>query len=111
MLNSGRYIMAIADNIAHFDGQTEIALTYSFFIDKDNGNPDQIINKESHLHLVANDDPDYLGYITVEKPGRVYSYTGNGKKRLSITEIQDAVEQLNKLTSASISWSSSSKLK
>jgi hypothetical protein len=109
-LNSGRPIMAITDNIAHFDGQTEIALTYSFFIDKDNGNPNQQINKESHLHLVENDDPDYLGYITVEKPGRVYSYTGNGTNRLSIAEIQDAVEQLNKLTGVSLSWSKSSKL-
>lgn len=102
--------MAIADNIAHFDGQTDIALTYSFFIDKENGNPNQKINKESHLHLVANNDPDYLGYITVEKPGRVYSYIANGKKRLSITEVQDAVEQINKLTGVAISWSSNTKL-
>ncbi|WPU92669.1 hypothetical protein SNE25_25430 [Mucilaginibacter sabulilitoris] len=103
-LNSNLPIMIIPDSQAHFDGHGILTYTYSIYIDKQNNDPIQEISKETQLHLTKINDPDYLGYITFEQPGRVYNYTGNGKSRLSIFEIQETVEFLNALRNTPLQW-------
>ena len=103
-LNSNRPIMIIPDSQAHFDGHEILTYTYSIYIDRLNNDPMQEKSKETQLHLTEIDDPDYLGYIVFEQPGRVYSYTCNGKTRLSIFEIQETVEFLNELRDTPLRW-------
>lgn len=103
-LSSNRPIMIIPDSQVHHNGHEVITYSYSIFIDKQNEEPLQKPIQKNSLHLANSDDPDYLGYIAFEQPGRVYNYVSNGNKRLSTFEIQQTVEFLNHFRESPLLW-------
>lgn len=96
-LSNGNRVMVIPDTQAHVDGHPVITYTYSIF--KDNGLEEQLQGKtkDSTLHLERIKDPYYCGYITFEKPGRIFSYTANGQTEISSDEVQELIENLTHL--------------
>lgn len=85
-------IMIIPDSQAHLDGH--IVLTYTYSIYKDGGNKTKAHaqEKDAHLHLKQNNDPDYMGYITFEQPGHLFTYTSDGAEELNATEVEELIE-------------------
>jgi hypothetical protein len=97
-------LMIIPDTEAHLDGHTILTHTYSIFKDVANGNPNQSKNKENFLHLDRIKDPDYLGYITFEKPGHLFSYTHNGVHQLNRDEVEELIEHLTNIRDNPSTW-------
>ena len=88
-------LMIIPDTQAHLNGQTMLTYTYSIFLDIDKGDPKQSISKENFLHLDRIKDPNYYGFITLEKPGMKPIYKADGYKKLSSDEVAEIIERLS----------------
>jgi len=87
-------LMIIPDTQAHLNGQSMLIYTYSIFLDIDKGDPKQSLRKESFLHLDRIKDPNYYGFITIEKPGMLPIYKADGCKELSSDEVEEIIERL-----------------
>lgn len=103
-LSNSRKIMAIPDTQAHVDGHPIVTYTYSIFYDIDAGNPLISRSKESTLHLEGITDPNYYGYITFERPGSLFSYTPDGQKNLTRTEVEEVIEHLSDIRDNPALW-------
>ena len=95
--------MVIPDTTAHVNGHPVLTYTYSIFLDNGLNAPLQARTKESILHLRKINDPNYLGYITFEKPGRLFSYTADGDG-LSSDEVQEIIENLSEVRDNPSMW-------
>jgi len=102
-LTSKLRLMVIPDTEAHLDGHPVISYTYSLFIDRDH--EEQVLDKESTLHLDKITDPDYLGFVAFEQPANVFSYTA-GQHELSIPEVEEVIELLTKFRDNPSFWRS-----
>jgi hypothetical protein len=103
-LEKGLKLMAIPDTTVHLDGHSILTYTYSIFKDTGNGNPLLERSKESTLHLECIQDPNYYGYITFEKPDKLFNYTPDGKKRLNGAEVEEVIEQLTSIRDNPAHW-------
>src|ERR1700743_1208931 len=97
-------LMIIPDTQAHLDGHIILTYTYSIYNDTGKGELKQSKSKESSLHLDHISDPDYLGFITYEKPGEIFSYTPNGDRQLSRDEIKEIIAHLNNIRDNPATW-------
>jgi hypothetical protein len=96
-------VMIIPDTLAHMDGHPVLTRTYSLFKDTDTGNPLIARSKESSLHLEDITDPNYLGYLQFELPGKLFSYHP-GKLSLENGEIEQVIEFLSHLRNNPQNW-------
>lgn len=103
-LHDGLELMVIPDTTAHLDGHTILTYTYSIFQDIGAGNPLLSRSKESTLHLERIDDPDYYGYLTFEKPGKLFSYLAEGQRELDSNQVQELIEHLSAIRDNPASW-------
>jgi len=87
-------LMVIRDLEAHLDGQSILTETFSIFGDMALRDPRQGKSKENTLHLERIDDPEYYGFITFQKPGELFTYTADGKKRLSEDKVAQLIDQI-----------------
>lgn len=88
-------VMVIPDTQAQADGHAVITYTYSVFKDTSHGNPALEQSKESELHLQKHTDPNYMGFITFEDPGRLFTYTADGKEELSSDQVEEIIEHIS----------------
>lgn len=88
-------VMVIPDTQAHLDGHTIITRTYSIFFDIDAGNPLLARSKENTLHLEEINDPNYYGFVTLECPGSLFTYTPDGFLQLTSEEVTEIIERLS----------------
>jgi hypothetical protein len=103
-LNDNLPLMIIPDTQAHLDGHTILTFTYSIFRDVGAGNPLTARSKESTLHLEKIDDPNYYGYITFEQPGRLFTYTADGRLHLNSAEVRDIIALLTEIRDNPAGW-------
>jgi len=87
-------LMVIPDSEAHLNGQTIFTKTFSIFLDMALRDPGQSKVKEASLHVERVKDPDYYGYLTIKKPGKVFTYTADGTQQLSADEVEELIEQI-----------------
>jgi hypothetical protein len=88
-------IMVLPNIQAQADGHPVITYTYNIY--RDNGMEDtSLINQqESELLLEKKLDPNYLGYITFEDPGKMFTYTADGRDDLSSEEVEEIIENIS----------------
>lgn len=88
-------VMVIPNTQAAVDGHP--VLTYTYNIYRDNGHEDDaVINRqESELLLEKKLDPNYMGYITFEDPGKVFTYTADGREELTSDEVEEIIENIS----------------
>lgn len=72
-------------------------LTYTYNIYNDGGLDDKakLRTQESELLLEHKLDPSYLGYITFEDPGKIFTYTADGNDVLSAAEVEEIIENIS----------------
>lgn len=87
-------LMVIPDSQAHIDGHPVLTYTYSIYRDKHLTNSEQINSKASELLLEKKHDPDYMGTITFELPGRLFNYECGEGQELTSSEVEEAIEQI-----------------
>ena len=79
---------------AQVDGHPVLTYTYNIYSDSKQDENDLIGRQESELLLEKKLDPTYLGYITFEDPGKMFTYTADGKDELSTDEIEEIIENI-----------------
>jgi hypothetical protein len=96
-------LMIMPDSDAHADGHAVLTYTYSIYKDS-KGEGVKMRTRESNMHLSKNDDPDYLGYITFEQPGRMFTYTSDGSEELSSDEVEEIIELITHYRDRPSEW-------
>lgn len=87
--------MVIPDTQAHLNGHAIITYTYSIFRDTGRAAAELEKSKSGELHLTKHNDPDYMGYITFEDPGKLFTYTADGKEDLTADQVEQAIEHIS----------------
>ncbi len=106
-LSSGLHLEIIPNIKVHLDGHTVITRTYSIYrADNDNA----ILDDSRHAADASSakeNDPDYCGYITFEKPGKLFTYTADGTFELDTEDISETIEQLSYIRDNPALWDES----
>ncbi len=87
-------LMVIPDTQAHLNGHAIITYTYSIFKDNGRASVELEKSKSSELHLTKHNDPDYMGYITFEDPGKLFTYTADGNEDLTADQVEQVIEHI-----------------
>ncbi|WP_342647478.1 hypothetical protein [Mucilaginibacter sp. CSA2-8R] len=88
-------LMVIPDTQAHLNGHAVITYTYSIFKDTGLKTTGLEKSKSGELHLVKHNDPDYMGYITFEDPGKLFTYTADGNEDLTADQVEQVIENIS----------------
>ena len=103
-VDNGLNLMIIPDTQAHLNGNAVITYTYSIFLNNGLKEPRLSHSKENTLHLDKIIDPDYYGYLTFEKPGKLFSYTADGQRHLDAEEVNELIEKLSHMRDNPSLW-------
>ena len=90
-VNKNKPLMVIPDADGHMDGHP--VLTYTYALYDYNGN-DPSPDMDTLLSPDRKDRPDYMGTLTFEQPGKLFSYAADGQQKLSSGELEEAIEQI-----------------
>lgn len=88
-------LIVIPDTQIQGDGHPILTYTYSIYQDKGNKKQQDFTKKKNEFHLEKHKDPNYMGFITFEDPGRLFTYTADGQLLLSPTEVEEIIEQIS----------------
>jgi hypothetical protein len=98
-------LVIIPDSEAHVNGHPILTYTYSIYRnDETLPRKFNIREKNSKKHLEKQEDESYLGFITFELPGKIFTYTPNGLHRLSTEQIEQLVEEISHLRDSPSKW-------
>jgi CheY-like chemotaxis protein len=87
-------LMILPDSQDYLDGDTILTYTFSIYKNGETKTNEPII-QEAKLHLEKHNNSNYLGYITFEQADHVFTYTADGKNKLTNNEVQEIFELLN----------------
>jgi hypothetical protein len=87
-------VMVIPNTEAHVDGHPVLTYTYNVYLDEGLEDPAMIRLKEKELLLEKKKSPNYMGFITFEDPGKLFTYTADGQRDLSTDEVQEIIENI-----------------
>jgi hypothetical protein len=87
-------LMIIPDSDAHMDGHPVLTYSYAIFKDPQAGGDHHFTNTDALLLPNKKTDPNYLGTLTFEQPGRRFSYEADGPGQLRAGVIQEVIEQI-----------------
>jgi hypothetical protein len=97
-------LMIIPDSQAHADGHPVLTYTYSIYRDKRKEEGNELPDPETLLTTEKKNDPAYMGYITFEQPGKLFTYTSDGKERLTSDEVEEIIEQISEYRDSPQMW-------
>ena len=97
-------LMIIPDSQAHLDGHTILTYTYSIY-KYIQSVPNDIFQLESELHLEKHKNINYMGYITFENPGHLFSYSDDGNSSLTRDEVEEVIELITHYRETPKLWS------
>lgn len=92
-VGDNRQIKVMPNTQASVDGHPVITYTYNVYNDGDIDDA-EMLAQESELLLEKKTDPNYLGYITFEEPGRMFTYTADGHEELTSNEVEEIIENI-----------------
>jgi len=93
-LGDHRTVKVIPNVQAEVNGHPVLTYIYNIYRKNDFDDSEEQ-RKESELLLEKKTDPNYLGYITFEDPGRVFTYTADGQGELTQEEIEEIIENIS----------------
>jgi hypothetical protein len=97
-------LMIIPDTQAHLDGHTIITQTYHLYQETEDALGRKLFRPDDYSGVNKDKNPAYMGYLTFDVPGRVYSYTGDGHSNLSPTALEKLIDYLNMLRNNPPMW-------
>lgn len=98
-LSDGLSLRIIPDSSVYHDGHPIISYTYSLFIDRKKGAKALITRSTDYIN-----HPDYIGFITIEEPGKLFTYSGYGKQHLTIDQSEEMIGYLMHLRETPSMW-------
>jgi hypothetical protein len=87
-------LMMIPESAAHMDGHPVLTYSYAIYRDPDEGEH-RLTNTDRLLTPDKKTNPDYLGTLTFEQPGKVFSYEADGPHELPEGAVQEIIEQIS----------------
>lgn len=87
-------VMIIPNTVAHLDGHEIITRTYNVYRNKGVEDAGSIDKKESELLLTEKSSPDYMGLITFESPGKLFTYSADGGQPLTRANVQQVIDNI-----------------
>ncbi|SDF74755.1 hypothetical protein SAMN05216464_1287 [Mucilaginibacter pineti] len=97
-------LMIIPDSEAHVDGHPVLTYTYSVYQLELPAADAGRVNIEKLSGPQRKEEPRYLGYITFEQPGKLFTYTADGHDDLSGAEVEEIIEKLNEYRDSPQMW-------
>lgn len=94
-IGDGKSIKIIPNIQAKANGHPVITYTYNIYMASEHEDDELEKRQEAELLLDKKLDPNYLGFITFEDPGKMFSYTPDGKDKLTATEIEEIIENIS----------------
>jgi hypothetical protein len=91
-LENSRSLKIIPETRVILDGHPIISYNYSIFLNDGKITPANATAKPGDIDA---NDPNYLGYITFEKPGQLFNYTAVQGYALNATEVEEVIEYLS----------------
>jgi hypothetical protein len=93
-VGNNRSVKVIPNTQAQVDGHPVLTYTYNIY---SKTNPDELDDhlQESELLLEKKLDPSYLGFITFEDPGKMFTYTADGQEELTSSEVEEIIENIS----------------
>jgi hypothetical protein len=91
-IGSSLQLMVVPETRVYMDGHPILTHSYSLYKDVSTNNPEDVFSQDDQKKQA---NPNYLGYITFEIPGRVFNYVPDGLQALSREEVEQAVEQIS----------------
>ncbi|MBS1530840.1 MAG: hypothetical protein JSU01_11065 [Bacteroidetes bacterium] len=97
-------VIIIPDINPGLDHHPVLTHTYSIYRDPFHGSG-KYIQKEARISSPdRKNDPDYCGFITVEREGKSFSYTPEGAISLSTEAIQELIDVIHHYRDTSDLW-------
>lgn len=91
----------IPDTMAHVDGHPVLTFTYSIY----KGQSEELLQaRTNRQHLENIHDPDFMGVITFEAPGKMFTYTPHNGHSLESREVEEVIEFLNEFRDNPAHW-------
>lgn len=94
-VSSNLPVMIIPNTDAHVDGHPVLTYTYNIYRDTGFEDPAMIHLKEKELLLDKKTSTNYMGFITFEDPGKLFTYTADGQEELSSEEVEEVIENIS----------------
>ena len=91
-------LKVVPETRVYMDGHPILTHLYSIYKDGDNTGTSPQDDQQKKR------DPNYMGYITFEMPGRVVNYIADGQQDLSREEMEEAVEQISNYRNNPALW-------
>ncbi|WP_413667124.1 hypothetical protein ACEN9X_21695 [Mucilaginibacter sp. Mucisp86] len=96
-------LIIMPESDAHMDGHPVLTYSYSIYR-RDAYTLSQLNQPDKLLQLSKKNNPDYLGYITFEQPGKVFNYVADGEDALSADEVVEVIEEINHFRNTPQLW-------
>jgi hypothetical protein len=92
-ISNNKPVKVIPNIQGHADGHPVLTYTYNIYAD---GERDELVDEmqENELLLEKKLDPNYLGYIAFEDPGKMFTYTADGQGELTAAEVEEIIENI-----------------
>jgi len=102
-LESGRSLIVVPETQLLMDGHPILSLNYNIFnTEKENTAHGVAVNDSATIPDKS--DPNYLGFISFEHPGKMYTYTSENDKPLNRTEVEETIELISHIRDNSNLW-------
>jgi hypothetical protein len=88
-------VMVLANVDGHVDGHPVLTYTYNIYRNRDFEDAGMVRQREKELLLDKKTDPNYMGYLTFEDPGKLFTYTADGREELSSDEVTEIIENIS----------------
>jgi len=86
--------MVIPNVQGHVNGHPVLTYTYNIYFDGGLEDAEMIDNQKSELLLEKKKDANYAGFITFEEPGKMFTYTADGRKELTTAQVEEIIENI-----------------
>jgi hypothetical protein len=87
-------LMIVPESDGHMDGHPVLTYSYAIYRDTQAGQTDRFTNTDALLTPDKKKDPNYLGTLIFEQPGRMFSYEADGAQELPAGAIEEVIEQI-----------------
>ena len=104
-LDNGRAIIVVPETQIVFDGHPILSLNYNIYTNEADGIHHGFLNTADKIPQKA--DPNYLGFITFEHPGKMYTYTSDSDIPLDREEVEEAIELISYIRDNPDTWRNS----
>jgi hypothetical protein len=93
-VDSNLPLMIVPESAAHMDGHPVLTYSYAIYKDVQTEKDHRFTDTDALLTPKKKNDPNYLGTLTFEQPGRIFSYEADGGEELPRGAIEQVIEQI-----------------